>query len=194
LVDLRIFADRNFSVGCLLSFVLGAGLFGSVYLMPVFLGYVSGHNAFEVGKIILVTGVTQLLIAPVAVFLEQRYDERILSATGFLLFGFGLMLSCDQTPFTDYDEMFWPQVVRGMALMFCILPPTRLALEQFEKVGIPNASGLQAGENSLVQDGVAGQYSPLLNMGYRHGLSLRDPRRLPERGAQARRLVEAEGR
>jgi DHA2 family multidrug resistance protein len=142
LVDLRIFADRNFSVGCLLSFVLGAGLFGSVYLMPVFLGYVSGHNAFEVGKIILVTGVTQLLIAPVAVFLEQRYDERILSATGFLLFGFGLMLSCDQTPFTDYDEMFWPQVVRGMALMFCILPPTRLALEQFEKVGIPNASGL----------------------------------------------------
>ena len=56
LVDLRIFRDRNFAVGCLLSFVLGIGLFGSVYLMPVFLAYVRGHGALEVGMIILVTG------------------------------------------------------------------------------------------------------------------------------------------
>ena len=59
LVDLRTFRDRNFAVGCLLSFVLGIGLFGSVYLMPVFLAYVRGHGAFEVGMIILVTGVVQ---------------------------------------------------------------------------------------------------------------------------------------
>ena len=52
LVDLRTFRDRNFTVGCLLSFVLGIGLFGSVYLMPVFLAYVRGHGAFEVGMII----------------------------------------------------------------------------------------------------------------------------------------------
>jgi MFS family permease len=42
LVELRTFRDRNFAVGCLLSFVLGIGLFGSVYLMPVFLAY--GQN------------------------------------------------------------------------------------------------------------------------------------------------------
>ena len=52
LVDLRTFRDRNFTVGCVLSFVLGIGLFGSVYLMPVFLVYVRGHSAFEVGMII----------------------------------------------------------------------------------------------------------------------------------------------
>jgi DHA2 family multidrug resistance protein len=51
---------RNFSIGCLLSFTLGMGLFGSVYLMPVFLAYVRGHNALEIGKIMLVTGVAQL--------------------------------------------------------------------------------------------------------------------------------------
>lgn len=142
LVDLRVFGDRNFTVGCLLSFVLGMGLFGSVYLMPVFLSYVSEHDAFAVGKIMLVTGVAQLLIAPIVVMLERRFDERILSAFGFCLFGVGLILSCDQTRLTDYDEMFWPQVVRGAAIMFCILPPTRLALAQFDKASIPNASGL----------------------------------------------------
>jgi DHA2 family multidrug resistance protein len=142
LVELRTFRDRNFAVGCLLSFVLGVGLFGSVYLMPVFLAYVRGHGALEVGLIILVTGVVQFATAPLAAALEQRYDERYLTAFGFLLFGIGLAMSCIQTRATDFDEMFWPQIVRGFAVMFCILPPTRLALGQIAKAGVPDASGL----------------------------------------------------
>jgi MFS transporter, DHA2 family, multidrug resistance protein len=69
LVNLRTFRDRNFAIGCLLSFILGMGLFGSIYLMPVFLAYVRSHNALEIGKIMLVTGVAQLLVAPLAAFL-----------------------------------------------------------------------------------------------------------------------------
>ena len=45
----RTFADRRFAIGCILSFVLGIGLFGSVYLMPVFLAFVRGHDALEIG-------------------------------------------------------------------------------------------------------------------------------------------------
>jgi hypothetical protein len=56
------------------------GLFGSVYLMPVFLAYVRGHSALEIGEIMLVTGVAQLGVAPVAVAMVQRLDERLLSA------------------------------------------------------------------------------------------------------------------
>lgn len=63
------------------------GLFGSIYLMPVFLAYVRSHNALEIGKIMLVTGVAQLLVAPLAAFLVRRIDERLLTAFGFLLFG-----------------------------------------------------------------------------------------------------------
>ncbi|MBC8050689.1 MAG: DHA2 family efflux MFS transporter permease subunit, partial [Chitinophagales bacterium] len=74
IVDLSNFSDRNFTIGCILSFVLGIGLFGSVYLMPVFLAFVRGHNALEIGAIMLVTGVAQLAIAPVAVFLERRME------------------------------------------------------------------------------------------------------------------------
>ncbi len=142
LVDVKTFRDRNFAVGCVLSFVTGIGLFGSVYLMPVFLSYVRGHDALEVGKIILVTGIVQFLVAPIAVAVEERFDERYVSAFGFLLFGIGVAMSCGQTSGTDFDEMFWPQVVRGAAIMFCILPSTRLALAHIAKSGIPDASGL----------------------------------------------------
>ncbi|HZP76409.1 MAG TPA: DHA2 family efflux MFS transporter permease subunit [Pseudolabrys sp.] len=142
LVDLRLFADRRFAVGCLLSFALGIGLYGSVYLMPVFLAYVRGHHALQVGEIMLVTGIAQFATAPIAVALAQRFDERRLTAAGFLLFACGLGMSAMQTGSTDYAEMFWPQAVRGIAIMFCILPPTQLALEHLAKSDIPDASGL----------------------------------------------------
>lgn len=141
-VDLSTFANRNFAIGCVLSFVLGIGLFGSVYLMPVFLAFVRGHNALEIGTIMLVTGVAQLAIAPIAVALERRVDARLLTAVGFALFAAGLAMSTVQTPKTDYDAMFWPQVVRGVAIMFCLLPPTRLALGALSLEKVPDASGM----------------------------------------------------
>jgi len=142
IAELRLFRERNFLVGCVMSFALGVGLFGSVYLMPVFLAFVRGHGALEIGRIMLVTGATQLLVAPIAVELDKRMDSRLLSALGFLTFGIGLGLSGFQTPATDYDQMFWPQVVRGAAIMFCLLPPTRLALGMLEDARVPDASGL----------------------------------------------------
>jgi DHA2 family multidrug resistance protein len=142
LVDLRSFADRDFTVGCVLSFVLGAGLFGSVYLMPVYLAFVRYHDSLEIGEIMLVTGAAQLLIAPLAVALEQRLDARWLTAAGFALFAAGLGMSALQNPRTDFDGMFWPQVMRGAAIMFCLLPPTRLALGHLPKHLVADACGL----------------------------------------------------
>lgn len=141
-VDLRTLADPTFAVGCLLSFVLGIGLFGSVYMMPVFLAYVRGHGALEIGMIMLVTGVAQLATSPVAVALERRLDARLLTACGFAVFACGLGLSAFQTPKTDFNEMFWPQIIRGAAIMFCLLPPTRLALGHLAPAAVPDASGL----------------------------------------------------
>ena len=58
------------------------------------------------------------------------------------LFAIGLGLSTVQTKTTDFDEMFWPQLVRGTAIMFCIVPPTQLALGHLAKAAINDASGL----------------------------------------------------
>lgn len=142
IVELRTLGDRSFLVGCILSFVLGIGLFGSVYLMPVFLGFVRGHNALEIGSIMLVTGLAQLAAAPLAVYLEQRLDPRILIGAGFTLFALGMGLSAFQTVSTDFAQMVLPQILRGIAIMFCLLPPTRLALGSLPREKVPDASGL----------------------------------------------------
>jgi MFS transporter, DHA2 family, multidrug resistance protein len=141
-VDLSTLRTRSFAIGCSLSFCLGVGLFGSVYLMPVFLAFVRRHDAFEIGTIMLVTGVSQLIAAPVAGALESRCDPRWLSALGFTLFAIGLGCSAFQDRTADFDAMFWPQVLRGVAIMFCLLPPTRLALGALTAAQVPDASGL----------------------------------------------------
>src|SRR6478672_2966564 len=141
IVQLSTFGDRSFAIGCVLSFCLGVGLFGSVYLIPVFLAFVRGHDALEIGSTMLVTGVAQLAVAPIAVALERRLDARLLTGVGFALFAFGLGLSTFETRDTDFTEMFWPQVIRGAAIMFCLLPPTRLALGTLSETQVPDASG-----------------------------------------------------
>jgi DHA2 family multidrug resistance protein len=142
IVDLRLLADRNFALGCALSFILGMGLYGSVYLMPVFLAYVRYHGALATGEIMLVTGAAQLVSAPIVVWLEQRVAARHLAIVGFALFALGLAMSAFDTPRTDGEDMFWPQAVRGLAIMLCLLPPIRIALGHLPIERMPDASAL----------------------------------------------------
>jgi DHA2 family multidrug resistance protein len=110
--------------------------------MPVFLSFVRRHDAFEIGTIMLVTGIAQLVTAPFAAILESRVGARVLTAAGFALFAVGLGLSAVQPRTADFDEMLWPQIVRGIAIMFCLLPPTRFALGALPQAEVADASGL----------------------------------------------------
>jgi MFS transporter, DHA2 family, multidrug resistance protein len=141
-VMFHLLRDRNLAFGCALSFLLGLCLFGSVYLMPLFLSFVRGHSPLEIGMIILVTGVAQLISAPLIVQVDRKVNARLLSTIGFVGLAIGLFMSWNQTVNTDYDEMFWPQVVRGSFMALCILPPIRFALGLFHREKVADASGL----------------------------------------------------
>ncbi len=142
IVDITLLGRRNFAAGCILSFALGAALFGMVYLMPVFLSFVRGHGPLRIGEIMLVTGAAQLLMAPLAVQLEKHVDARLLTVIGFTVFAIGLGLSMQQSADTDYNEMFWPQVIRGASVMLCLLAPTHIALVGLASHEIGDGSSL----------------------------------------------------
>ena len=142
LIDLRTFHDRDFAVGCCFSFVLGVGLYGAVYLLPVYLGLVRDYGALAIGEIMMVTGAAQLVVAPVATFLERRVDARLLIAAGYALLAAGLVGNGFMTVETDFWGLFWQQLVRGAGVMLCLLPSTALALGGFDPINVPNASGL----------------------------------------------------
>ena len=141
-VHLKRFRKRGFALGCALSFVLGVGLYGSVYLLSLFLGLVRSHTPMVIGEILMVCGGAQLLMSPIAAWAETKADARLLTVLGFALFGAGLIANGFTTATSDFDQLFWPQVMRGLAVMFCLLPSTRCALEHWQPHEVAEASGL----------------------------------------------------
>ncbi len=142
LIDLGSFRERNFALGCFLSFVFGIGLYGATYLLPVYLGVIRYYEAFDIGLAMMVTGATQLLMAPLSALLERRLDARLLIAAVFGIFAVGLVGNAFMTPATDFWGLFWQQIARGGAIMLCLLATTSLALGGFAAADVPNASGL----------------------------------------------------
>jgi MFS transporter, DHA2 family, multidrug resistance protein len=142
LIDLAAFRDRNFAICCWFSFVLGIGLYGATYLLPVFLGLVRNYDALPIGEFMMVTGSAQLAAAPIATLLERRADARLLIGAGYTLLAIGWIGNGFMTWETDFWGLFWQQIARGTAVMLCLLPTTALALGGFDPAHVPNASGL----------------------------------------------------
>jgi DHA2 family multidrug resistance protein len=143
IIDLSSFKNKNFSFGCIYSFILGIGLYGSVYLLPLFLFTIAGYNTLQIGITMIVTGVFQFVSAPIAgKMFGSGIDKRIILAIGFSLFAIGSFANSFLTAESQYWELFIPQMIRGLALMFCFMPINDLALGTMKKDEVQNASGL----------------------------------------------------
>src|ERR1700688_3880534 len=89
IVDIRAFTDRNFGIGCLISFCVGIGLYGLTYIYPRYLAEVRGYSALMIGETMFVSGVTMFLMAPVVGRLMLKVDMRLIIAAGLVIFALG---------------------------------------------------------------------------------------------------------
>ncbi len=142
IVDLRAFANRNFAVGSLYSFVLGIGLYGLTYLYPVYLAVIRGYDARMIGDTMFVSGLAMFISAPIAGQLSQRFDPRYILMAAFVIFAIGTWEMTYVTKDWDFWEILWPQIFRGIGLMFAIVPVTNTALGTLPPDRVKNASGL----------------------------------------------------
>jgi DHA2 family multidrug resistance protein len=142
IVDLRSFADRNFGLGSLFSFVVGIGLYGLTYLYPVYLAQIRGYNALMIGETMFVSGAVMFLTAPIAGRLMTKIDPRLMLILGFLSFAAGTFWMTYLTKDWDFWELFWPQVFRGVGIMIAMIPVNNIALGTLPPERVKNASGL----------------------------------------------------
>ncbi|QIE55164.1 DHA2 family efflux MFS transporter permease subunit [Pikeienuella piscinae] len=142
IVDLRAYRNRNFAVGSLLTFVLGIGLYGLTYLYPLYLARVHQYSALQIGETVFVTGAFMFLTAPVVGALSRKIDPRAVIFAGLVGFAVSSWMLTPITAEWKFDELFWPQALRGVALMMCMIPINLLALGTLPKSELKNASGL----------------------------------------------------
>jgi DHA2 family multidrug resistance protein len=142
IVDLRVFANRNFLIGSAVSMIAGVGLYGSVYLMPLFLGGVRGFTTTQIGEVMVVTGAAMFLAAPIAGKLQAKMDLRAMLGLGLALVAAGMWENAKLTAESGFWELALPQALRGAGMMFCMIPMTGLALGTLAPERVQNASGL----------------------------------------------------
>ncbi|QMW21678.1 DHA2 family efflux MFS transporter permease subunit [Sandaracinobacteroides saxicola] len=142
IVQLAVFRNRNFIVGCLVAAVVGIGLYGSVYLIPLFLGQIRGYNALQIGQTMFVSGLTMFMMAPVVGKLQRRIDARLLIGSGLAIAAFGLWLNAHLSPDAGFLQLLLPQALRGMGLMMAMIPMTVLALGTLPLDRVQDGSGL----------------------------------------------------
>nr|WP_314073905.1 DHA2 family efflux MFS transporter permease subunit [uncultured Roseococcus sp.] len=142
IVDLRAYTDRNFAVGSLLAFLLGIGLYGSVYLIPLFLARVRGFNSLQIGETMFVTGLAMFIAAPVVGQMAQRMDIRVVLAAGLAVMSYALWLTAELTVLSGFPEMWFALGLRGVGTMMVMVPVNQIALGTLPPARLKNASGL----------------------------------------------------
>ena len=142
IVDLRTFQNRNFALGCFFTFMMGIGMYGTTYLVPLFLAQARGFNALQIGQTVIIVGLTQLVLSPVTPRIARRFDLRLLLAIGIAVFAISMYLTASLTNQTGFWELLVPQAVRGGGLMFFYTSANMIALGTLPQDKMKNGAGL----------------------------------------------------
>jgi DHA2 family multidrug resistance protein len=142
IVDLRTFTNRNFALGSFYTFLVGTGLYGATYLVPLFLAQVRGYSSLQIGETVVVTGLAQMAVSPFTTHIARNIDLRIMLGFGMGLFAVAMYLTAGLTNQASFTELLVPQALRGVALMFCYLPANLIALGTLTPDKLKNAAGL----------------------------------------------------
>lgn len=130
---------RNFGFGVLANFLLYVALYGSVFILPVYLARVQGYNFEQIGMVLAWTGLPQLVLIPLV---PKRIDPRIVIGIGFALFARPNFMNIYMSNDYAADQLFWPNVVRAIGQVLAFAPLSAVATAGIEAENVGSASAL----------------------------------------------------
>jgi DHA2 family multidrug resistance protein len=142
LIDLRLFKDFNFSLSNLALFVFGLGMFGSTFLLPLYLQNSLGYTAFQAGLFFLPVGILQGLCAPISGMVTDRISPKIPGFLGITLMAFSFFLNHELSLFSGHSQIASSLVFRGIGMGLLFTPLSTLALAGIPRERMAQASGI----------------------------------------------------
>src|SRR5262249_23839456 len=135
-------------IGVFANVLVGFALFGTVYILPQYLGQVQRYNAEQIGDVLAWTGLPQLLIIPLVPLLMKRFDARYIGAFGITLFAGSSFMNLTLSPDTAGDQLLIPNIVRTIGQALILTP-----LSSITTTGIgPAEAGAASGLSNMVRN------------------------------------------
>jgi len=148
LVRLRLLTRRNFGIGVVANVLVGFALFGSVYILPQYLGQVQRYNAEQIGAVLAWTGLPQLLLIPLVPMLMKRFDVRYIAFVGIALFAASCFMNTTLSLDTSGDQFLLPNIVRAIGQALIITPVSAITT-----AGIaPSEAGAASGLSNMLRN------------------------------------------
>jgi MFS transporter, DHA2 family, multidrug resistance protein len=142
LIRLRLLKSRNFGFGTIAMTMLGFALFGSVYILPAYLGQAQGYNAEQIGSVLAWTGLPQLVLIPLVPKLMRRYDTRYIAFTGLMIFAYSCFMNTAMSPDYAGDQLWIPNIVRAIGQAMVLTPLTSVTTSEIAPQDAAAASGI----------------------------------------------------
>lgn len=141
-IDLRLIKERNFGLASVINVALGLGLYGSVYILPLYLGQIQGYNALQIGEVLMWVGFPQLLVIPFVPRLMKIVDVRLLIGVGVSLFAVSCFMNSTFTNLTGMDQLRTALLVRAAGQPLIMVPLSTVATAGLAPNQAGSASGL----------------------------------------------------
>lgn len=142
-VDLRILKNRSLAIGMFTTFILGFGLFGSVFIFPVFCQNLLGFSAQQTGMLLIPGGLSTILMMPfVGKMLQRKVPPQIISTVGFIMFFLFTYTLSKANLSSGENDFYFPLILRGIGLSLLFVPLTALALGSLQPKDIAQGTGL----------------------------------------------------
>ena len=142
LIRLRLLKGRNFGIGTIAMTLLGFALFGSVYLLPAYLGQAQGYNAEQIGSVMAWTGLPQLILIPLVPQLMKRFDTRYIAFIGLMIFAYSCFMNTTMSPDYAGDQLWIPNIVRAIGQAMVLSPLTSVTTGDIAPQDAAAASGI----------------------------------------------------
>jgi DHA2 family multidrug resistance protein len=142
LLNLRLLLRRNFGFGSFANLLLGSALYGSVFVLPLYLSQVQGYNAEQIGEVLAWVGLPQLVLIPLVPRLMKKVDARVLVAFGFAMFAASNFMSIRLSTEFSGDQFFLPNLVRAVGQAVILTPLSAISTAGIEAENAGSASAL----------------------------------------------------
>lgn len=142
LVDLRVLLNRNLAVGCALIAILGALLYGTIAVLPLFMQNLLGYSALDAGLALSPRGVGAFFATIIVGRLVGKVSNRILIMIGFLGLAYSSFLFGNINLSIGMGSIVWPTIFSGIAISFIFVPLATSSMGTLRQEQIGNASGL----------------------------------------------------
>ena len=142
LIDIKLLKNYNFGVSNLVMFIFGIGMFGSTFLLPLYLQNSLGYTAVLAGSVFLPVGIIQGIAAPLAGLSTNKINPKILIITGALLLALSFYLNSSMSYLTEHSFIMTTLYLRGVAMGLMFSPMTMVAMVDIPREKMGQASGL----------------------------------------------------